>query len=79
MNVARLNFSHGTHSQHLETIALVRRLSSELGIPVAILGDLQGPRIRVGDIPGTINVCFLSQLLPQTPFPFRILVHATGP
>ena len=56
MNVARLNFSHGTHSQHLETIAIVRRLSTELAIPVAILGDLQGPRIRVGDIPGTINV-----------------------
>ena len=56
MNVARLNFSHGTHSQHLETIALVRQLAKEIGVPVAILGDLQGPRIRVGDIPGTINV-----------------------
>ena len=56
MNVARLNFSHGTHSQHIETIALVRRVAGELGCPVAILGDLQGPRIRVGDIPGTIYV-----------------------
>jgi pyruvate kinase len=56
MNVARLNFSHGTHSQHVETIALVRRVADELGCPVAILGDLQGPRIRVGDIPGTIYV-----------------------
>lgn len=56
MNVARLNFSHGTHPQHEETIAIVRRLSTELGQPVAILGDLQGPRIRVGDIPGTIHV-----------------------
>ena len=56
MNVARLNFSHGTHTQHLETVALVRRVANELGVPVAILGDLQGPRIRVGDIPGTIYV-----------------------
>jgi pyruvate kinase len=56
MNVARLNFSHGTHAQHRETIALVRRLAAELGRPVALLGDLQGPRIRVGDINGTINV-----------------------
>jgi pyruvate kinase len=56
MNVARLNFSHGTHAQHKETIALVRRLAAELGRPVALLGDLQGPRIRVGDINGTINV-----------------------
>ncbi len=56
MNVARLNFSHGTHSQHVETIALVRRVADEMRTPVAILGDLQGPRIRVGDIAGTIHV-----------------------
>jgi pyruvate kinase len=56
MNVARLNFSHGTHSQHAETIATLRRVSNELGQPVAILGDLQGPRIRVGDLPGEIHV-----------------------
>jgi pyruvate kinase len=56
MNVARLNFSHGTHSQHSETIELIRRDAKELERPVAILGDLQGPRIRVGDIPGTIYV-----------------------
>ena len=56
MNVARLNFSHGTHSQHVETIALVRRVADEMRTPVAILGDLQGPRIRVGDIAGTIYV-----------------------
>ena len=47
MNVARLNFSHGTHSQHLETIAMVRECAKDLDCPVAILGDLQGPRIRV--------------------------------
>jgi len=51
MNVARINFSHGTHEQHSETIALVRAISKELDRPVAILGDLQGPRIRIGDIP----------------------------
>lgn len=56
MNVARLNFSHGTHAQHSETIATLRRLSHERAHPIAILGDLQGPRIRVGDIPGEIHV-----------------------
>nr|MDQ3082863.1 pyruvate kinase [Gemmatimonadota bacterium] len=56
MNVARLNFSHGTHAQHAETIATLRRLSRERSHPVALLGDLQGPRIRVGDIPGEIHV-----------------------
>jgi len=56
MNVARLNFSHGTHSQHAETIELIRGIAKELNRPIAILGDLQGPRIRVGDIHGTIHV-----------------------
>ena len=48
LNVARINFSHGTHEQHAQTIALVRQLAEEMGTPVAILGDLQGPRIRIG-------------------------------
>jgi pyruvate kinase len=54
MNVARINFSHGTHAVHAETIARVRRAASARGEPVAILGDLQGPRIRIGELPGTI-------------------------
>lgn len=51
MNVARLNFSHGTHDQHAETIALLRRVAESMDRPIAIIGDLQGPRIRVGDLP----------------------------
>ena len=50
MNVARINFSHSTHDQHAATIALVREVASEMKRPVAILGDLQGPRIRIGDL-----------------------------
>ncbi|MEO8622565.1 MAG: pyruvate kinase [bacterium] len=50
LSVARLNFSHGTHEQHAATVALVRSTAEELGRPVAILGDLQGPRIRIGDL-----------------------------
>jgi pyruvate kinase len=49
MNVARLNFSHGTHSEHLAVLRQVRRLASELGRPVAVLQDLGGPKIRVGE------------------------------
>ena len=56
MNVARVNFSHGTHDQHATTIAMVRRLAEEMGKPIAILGDLQGPRIRVGDLPEPIRL-----------------------
>ena len=56
LNVARINFSHGTHAQHAATIALVREVSEECGRPVAILGDLQGPRIRIGDLTETIEL-----------------------
>lgn len=48
MNVARLNFSHGTHEDHLKVIKNLRELSAELSAPVTILQDLQGPKIRVG-------------------------------
>jgi pyruvate kinase len=51
MNVARLNFSHGSHKDHLEKIILLRRLSASLQKPVAILLDLAGPKIRIGSIP----------------------------
>jgi pyruvate kinase len=50
LSVARINFSHGTHEQHAATIRLVRDVAKSLGRPVAILGDLQGPRIRIGDL-----------------------------
>lgn len=48
MSVARLNMSHGTHEYHAESIEIIRTLSKQLGIPVAILGDLQGPKLRMG-------------------------------
>ena len=48
MNVARMNFSHGTHEQHAERIALIRKVSERLGVSIGILQDLQGPKIRVG-------------------------------
>jgi len=48
MNVARLNFSHGTHEEHLRKIQTIRQISERLKQPVAILQDLGGPKIRVG-------------------------------
>jgi pyruvate kinase len=51
MAVARINFSHGTHDDHARRIATVRQLADELGRAVAILADLQGPKLRVGLLP----------------------------
>jgi len=51
MNVARLNFSHGTHEQHQARVAAIRAAAKKLGKPVGILQDLQGPKIRVGKLP----------------------------
>lgn len=48
LDVARINFSHGTHEDHARTIGIVRRVAAEVGRSVAIMGDLQGPRIRIG-------------------------------
>jgi pyruvate kinase len=48
MNVARLNLSHGTHEYHAETIERVRIVSEQLQKPIAILADLQGPKLRTG-------------------------------
>ncbi len=48
MNVARLNFSHGTHEEHLQVLQRVRAIAERLGCPIAVLQDLQGPKIRTG-------------------------------
>jgi len=48
MNVARLNFSHGDHGSHRKTFETLRRVSEETGKRIAILGDLCGPKIRLG-------------------------------
>ena len=50
MNVARLNFSHGSYEEHLERIKFIRSLSDKLGKTVGILQDLSGPKIRIGRI-----------------------------
>jgi pyruvate kinase len=52
MNVARLNFSHGDHDYHGENVVRIRQASEEVGKPVAILMDLQGPKLRVGKLEG---------------------------
>lgn len=48
VNVVRMNFSHGTHEDHRQTYEMVRQIAAEKGVPVGILQDLQGPKVRVG-------------------------------
>ena len=48
MNVARLNFSHGTHAEHERKIELVKRVRQKLGLPIAIMLDTKGPEYRIG-------------------------------
>jgi len=50
INVCRLNFSHGTHDNHLQSIQNIIELNQEMRTNVTILADLQGPKIRIGDI-----------------------------
>src|ERR671928_225939 len=50
MNCARLNFSHGTHEQHAESLRTVRAVQEEVGKPIAVMADLQGPKLRIGDL-----------------------------
>lgn len=52
MDMARLNFSHGTQEQKAEQIPMIRQISEELDKPIAILADLQGPKLRLGTIEG---------------------------
>lgn len=51
VNGIRLNMSHGTHAEHAEVVKLVRKISKKLDKPLAIIADLQGPKIRLGKLP----------------------------
>src|SRR5216684_1036083 len=56
MDVARLNFSHGSHADHAESIVLLRAAAKQIHKPIAILADLQGPKIRTGALAGSAPV-----------------------
>ena len=55
-NVIRINFAHGSHEQHRETVRWVREVAGELDVPVAVLADLAGPKIRIGDMDGPVEL-----------------------
>ncbi len=57
VDVFRLNFSHGTHEQHTRQLLAIRAIAEETGIQLAVLQDLCGPKIRLGEIPGGVVAC----------------------
>jgi pyruvate kinase len=68
--VFRLNFSHGTHEDHLERIRMIRELEDRTGRPIGILADVQGPKLRVGRFGG-------GRIHLQTGKPFRLDLNPT--
>ena len=53
---ARLNFSHGTHEDHARRAEAIRAAQAETGHPVALIADLQGPKLRIGDLPAPVEL-----------------------
>ena len=56
VNVFRLNFSHGSHEDHLSTIKIIRRLETKLRFQIGILADLQGPKFRIGKVEENVKL-----------------------
>src|ERR687888_1957952 len=56
MDAARLNLSHGTHDDHRERATAVREAQERVGRPLAVIGDLQGPKFRVGDLSAPLQL-----------------------
>ena len=82
MNVARLNFSHGSHAEHLRRINNIRQASLETKVPVAILLDTKGPEIRIGDFEGVITLQtgqdFILTVTPGPSGPGKVFVNYPG-
>src|SRR5437773_8708416 len=54
MDGARLNFSHGTRDDHAERVRVIREVQAEAGRPLALIADLQGPKLRIGNLLETV-------------------------
>ncbi|NJK61042.1 MAG: pyruvate kinase [Oscillatoriales cyanobacterium SM2_1_8] len=72
LSVARLNFSHGTYAEHAATVRLLRELAQEMNTPIALLQDLQGPKVRVGMLPEP------QKLIPGAPLVLMPITAWTG-
>ncbi len=80
MDVARINFSHGDHKTHIKTFEMLRRVAEEEGKVLAILGDLQGPKLRLGHVgSGGIQLSLGDEVM-LTPYPGQpAMIHLPHP
>ena len=80
MNVARVNFSHGNHAEHIATVDILRQVAAEEDKILAILGDLQGPKLRLGSV-GPMGIPLSSQdEVMLTPHPGQpTMIHFPHP
>ncbi|MCA9970392.1 MAG: pyruvate kinase [Anaerolineales bacterium] len=80
MTVARINFSHGNHDTHIQTFHMLRRVAREEGYVLAILADLQGPKLRLGHVrPGGIQLALGDEVM-LTPYPGQpAMIHFPHP
>lgn len=85
-DVFRLNFSHGTHAQHQERLEIIRRVERDTGRPIAVLLDLQGPKLRIGTLangPVTVQAGAAFRLdldpTPATPHAHRCYTRRSLP
>ena len=67
VDLFRLNFSHGSHAEHAARIAAAREAEKSTGRPVALLADLQGPKLRIGDLTGGVSEVRMSSELRLRP------------
>src|SRR5579884_2096922 len=56
MDAARLNLSHGTHAEHAERARRIREFEERTGKPLALIADLQGPKLRIGDLDAPVDL-----------------------
>src|SRR5436190_2050678 len=56
MDAARLNHSHGSREEHAERARLIRGVQEAIGRPLALIADLQGPKLRIGELPGPMTL-----------------------
>lgn len=80
MTVARVNFSHGDHAAHTKTVAMMREVARDEGKPLAILGDLQGPKLRLGHVKAGGMMLSPGDEIVLTPHPGQpAMIHLPHP